>query len=147
MYVSGLFLKTSATLFKLLFAVEVRLEELKSKFTLFSFKTTLIPSPTRSTSAPGRAVFISRACLSILLPITPPATPPTIPPKTAPIVPLPPLPILLPKIPPKTAPLTVPIATPLCVLLEFFTASQLVNNNDPESPSATTYGLLNIFII
>ena len=82
--VSGLFLRTSANLLRLVLATEVRLDESKSKFTVFSDKVTLIPSFTLTTSAPGKASLISLACLSILLPITPPTTPPTTPPKTAP---------------------------------------------------------------
>ncbi len=109
---SGLFFRTVTNLSKLVLANVVRLAELKSKFTVFSFSVTLIPSPTLSTSAPGNVSLISLACLSILLPITPPAAPPTTPPRTAPSGAFPPLPILFPRIPPITAPAAVPIAAP-----------------------------------
>ena len=119
--VSGLFLRTSANLSKFPLAVLVNTAESNPKLTIVSLKVILIPSLTLSTSAPGKAVLISCACLSILFPITPPATPPIIPPKTAPVVPLPPFPMLFPKIPPNIAPAVVPIATPFWVLFAFCT--------------------------
>ena len=147
MFVSGFFTRTSANLSKFALAVEVRFEELKSKLTVFSPKVILIPSPTLSTSAPGKASLIALACLSILLPITPPATPPTTPPRTAPSSEFLPLPMLFPKIPPRTAPAAVPITAPFCVLFAFCTASQLVKTIVEDKNNAATLYLLINFII
>ncbi|MNR18274.1 hypothetical protein D3C85_1349960 [compost metagenome] len=70
---------------------------------------TMIPSPSRITSAPGIACLISAACLSILLPMKPPAVPPTAAPITAPTAVLPAfLPISAPITPPAAAPIPAP---------------------------------------
>ena len=127
-------------------AAAVKVDLLVSKRTAFSFKTNLIPSPTRSTSAPGSALSISLACLSILCPITPPATPPTTPPRTAPIAPFPPLPRLFPRIPPITAPPTAPIPAPRCALFVFFIDSQLVDI-EPIVKTKTNTDIVIFFII
>jgi hypothetical protein len=118
--VSGYSLKQRTNLSKFAFAVE---SVYLLKRTAFSFNTNLIPSPTRTTSAPGvRHQFLWLACPFCYQ--CPPATPPITPPKTAPAF-LPPLPRLFPELL-NTAPATAPSCSSLRFVV-FFTASQLVN--------------------
>ncbi|MNL29101.1 hypothetical protein D3C87_1507740 [compost metagenome] len=76
---------------------------------------TMIPSPSRITSALGMAFCISAACLSILLPIKPPAVPPTAAPMIAPTAVLP---AFLPMIAPITPPAAAPIPAPFWVFVK-----------------------------
>ncbi|MNI75438.1 hypothetical protein D3C73_1315910 [compost metagenome] len=97
---------------------------------------TIIPSPSRITSALGIAFWISAACLSILRPINAPAVPPIAPPIKAPTAVLP---AFLPIKAPITPPAAAPIPAPFCVLVKL---SQLWNAIEP-----TANPILNVAIL
>ena len=77
-------------------------------------KVMLIPSPTRSTVAPGMLSLSSFACWSIWLPMITPVAPPTMAPMIAPRAVEP---VLLPITAPMPAPVAAPMAPPLALLL------------------------------